>query len=111
MVQHCCDVERVFGYRALRFASGDEIDLPGWDQNFYAVCGHCDLTSKEELAEEFAALRRANLRLLHRLEPSAFDRFGMADGKKVSVRTIFWLMAGHWIHHEKVLRVRLQPAS
>ena len=32
VIEHLLDAERVFGYRILRFASGDLIDLPGWDQ-------------------------------------------------------------------------------
>ena len=36
VVEHCCDAERVFGYRALRFAAGDSTPLPGWNENQYA---------------------------------------------------------------------------
>jgi hypothetical protein len=30
---HCADAERIFAYRALRMARGDETPLPGWDEN------------------------------------------------------------------------------
>ncbi|MCR9293825.1 MAG: DinB family protein [bacterium] len=107
VLEHCCDAERVFGYRALRFAAGDKTDLPGWDENHYATCGYGDAPSKEFLAAEFGGLRAANLALFGRLRPEAFDEIGTADGRKVSVRTLAWLMAGHWLHHEAILRKRL----
>ena len=36
VVGHLIDSERVFGYRALRFARGDATPLPGFDENAYA---------------------------------------------------------------------------
>lgn len=107
VIEHCCDAERVFGYRVLRFSTGDKTDLPGWDENHYASCGYGDATSFEQLAQEFNALRNSNLALLSRLRDEAWNELGLADGRHVSVRTISWLMAGHWIHHREILDKRL----
>ncbi|MFK7735668.1 MAG: DinB family protein [Pirellulaceae bacterium] len=109
VIEHCCDAERVFGYRILRFATGDKTDLPGWDENHYADCGYATQLSPVELAGEFAALRASNLHLLKRIKPEAFEQLGTADGRGVSVRTLAWLMAGHWMHHEAILKKRLGP--
>lgn len=111
VIEHCCDAERVFGYRALRFATGDTTNLPGWDENHYASCGYGDAVDGASLASEFSSLRSANLSLFRRLEPAAFDRIGNADERKVSVRTIAWLMAGHWLHHHRILERRLNVVS
>ncbi|MEZ6137792.1 MAG: DinB family protein [Pirellulaceae bacterium] len=108
VLEHCCDAERVFGYRALRFATGDQTDLPGWDENHYATCGYARPVALEDLAEEFRALRASNLLLLRRLDDKCWNRLGTADGRKMSVRTIAWLMAGHWLHHAAILKKRLQ---
>lgn len=108
VIEHCCDAERVFGYRALRFATGDKTDLPGWDENRYASCGYCQTVTAIELAVEMSAIRLSNLRLLSRLTESAWSEQGTADGRTVSVRTLAWLMAGHWLHHEAILKKRLQ---
>jgi len=107
VLEHCCDAERVFGYRALRFAVGDNLELPGWDQDTFADANHSAPKSADELLEEFTLLRKANLSLLKRLNPAVFDFIGLADGRKASVRTLAWLMAGHWIHHETILKKRL----
>ena len=111
VVEHCVEGERMFGYRALRFASGDPTELPGWNENFYAAAGYGPLGDLEDLTVEFAALRQANLCLLSRLAEPAWNRIGVADGRRVSVRTLAWLMAGHWNHHEAILRKRLGIAA
>lgn len=107
VIEHCLDAERVFGYRVLRFATDEKVDLPGWDENFYAQCGYAQAVSLNELAQEYLAVRQANLSLAKRLVPEAWGRSGTADNNPYSVRSLIWLMAGHWIHHEKILRVRL----
>ena len=107
VIEHCTDGERVFGYRALRFASGDATPLPGWDENQYAASGYGPRSSLAELGAELTSLRRANVVLLSRLTPAAWNAVGTADGRRVSVRTLAWLMAGHWLHHERILRQRL----
>lgn len=107
VIEHCCDAERVFGYRSLRFSTGDSTDLPGWDENHYAACGYSKPLSARELAEEFRCLRTGNLQLLKRIDERCWSHIGTADGRKMSVRTIAWLMAGHWLHHANILQERL----
>lgn len=37
VVGHCLDTERVFGYRACRFAAADSTALPGFDQDAFVA--------------------------------------------------------------------------
>ena len=110
VIAHCCDAERVFGYRILRFATGDTTVLPGWDENHYAASDFSDLGEIQNVCAEFSMQRMSNLQLLKRLRPETFSRIGSADGRKMSVRTIAWLMAGHWMHHEAIIKKRLGKA-
>lgn len=111
VIEHCVEAERVFGYRILRFASGDKTDLPGWDENAFADSDYASSATLEELAFEYHLLRRANLCLLTRLNDDSWNQIGNADGKQISVRAVAWLMAGHWLHHEAILRKRLSRES
>lgn len=108
VIEHVLDAERVFGYRLLRFASGDQISLPGWDENHYAACGYSTPVDVNAMADEFASLRSANLSLFNRLSESVISNSGIADGKPFSVNSLLYVMAAHWLHHEIILKKRLQ---
>tara|TARA_R110002049_G_scaffold4601_5_gene32311 strand:+ start:440264 stop:440881 length:618 start_codon:yes stop_codon:yes gene_type:complete len=103
--EHCADAERVFGYRIMRFAAGDTTELPGWDENLYAA-SRFGLGSFVHLVTELGALRQANVMLLRRLVPAAWDRAGTADGQRVTVRALAWFTAGHLQHHLEIVEKR-----
>ncbi|MFI5209153.1 MAG: DinB family protein [Gemmatimonadales bacterium] len=106
IVGHLSDAERIFAYRALRFGRGDPTPLSSFDENRYVPESGADARSIEELAQEFAAVRRATLALLAGLPPAAWSRRGEASGKMISVRALAWIIAGHELHHLGVLRSR-----
>lgn len=106
VVAHLMDSERVFGYRALRFARGDETPLPGFDEKTYAAAGNFDRRSLQDLAAEFAAVRRASLALLRSFDTAALARHGTANNKEISVRALAYVIAGHERHHVEILRQR-----
>ena len=56
--EHCADAERVFGYRMLRLAAGDETSLPGWQENDYAN-SRFGLETFAGLVSEIELLRKA----------------------------------------------------
>ena len=56
VINHLADAERVFTYRALRIARGDETPLPGFDENEWVPMMHADARSVADL------LRRARRR-------------------------------------------------
>lgn len=103
---HLIDGERVFGYRAFCFSRGEQAPLPSFDENQYVAVAGADRIPAAELAEEFAAVRTANLSFLSRLSPEEAARVGTASGKPVSVRALAYIMAGHPRHHLAVLRER-----
>ena len=92
--EHCADAERVFGYRMLRLAAGDETSLPAWNENDYAD-SRFGLGNFAGLVSEIGHLRQANLLLLRRIVPPAWDRAANIDGEKVTVRALAWIAAGH----------------
>jgi hypothetical protein len=107
VVGHLIDGERIFGYRALRFARGDATDLPGFDENAYVAAGRFDRLALADLAAEFAALRRSHELLFAGLPPEAWGRRGVANGAPVSVRALATILVGHERHHAAILARRL----
>lgn len=106
VVGHIADAERIFGYRALRFARGDGTALPGFDENAYVPAGEFGGRSLAELAAEFKAVREATLAMFRGLPESSMTRAGTASDSAVSVRALAWITAGHELHHVKLLRER-----
>jgi uncharacterized damage-inducible protein DinB len=106
VVGHVTDTERIMSYRALRIARSDQTPIEGFEQDDYvraALFGNRPLAS---LLEEFTAVRQATLRLFQSLEGEAWTRRGIASQRPFSVRALAWLIAGHELHHRKILQER-----
>lgn len=106
VVGHLCDAERVFAYRALRFARGDAQPLAGFDENAYAPAGRFNERPISDLADEFEAIRNATVHLFRYMNEEEFARRGIANNNPISVRALGFVIAGHELHHAKLLRDR-----
>ncbi len=106
VVQHVIDAERVFAYRALRFARKDTTELPGFEENDWAPASEADRRSLADLMAEHEAVRATSLCLFQSLPPDALDRSGNANGRPITVRAIGWVIAGHSNHHASILAER-----
>lgn len=106
VIGHVADTERVYAYRALRFARADATALPGFDENAWVPAGSFDARSVADLAAELDAVRRATLALFRGLDGAALARRGTANDAAVTVRAIAWIIAGHERHHVALLHER-----
>jgi hypothetical protein len=104
LVGHLIDSERIFSCRALRFARADRTPVPGYEQDDYVRSGSFDAVPLDELAAEFATLRQATVFLFKHLDEDAWARRGLANDNEVSVRALAHIIAGHELHHRRVLR-------
>ncbi len=100
---HVCDTERIFAYRALRIARGDQTPLPGFEQDDYVKNGPFAKAPLAEIIEDYIAVRRATLTLLRNLDEAAWTRRGVASKNEVSVRALAYMIAGHELHHRRIL--------
>lgn len=106
LIGHVIDGERIFAYRALRIARGDETPLAGFDQDPYVTNARFDDCALADLAAEFELVRRSNLAMFRHFGESAWQRRGIASENAVSVRALAFILAGHEAHHMNVLRSR-----
>src|SRR5271165_3995558 len=100
---HICDTERIFAYRALRIARADATPLEGFEQDDYVRNGPFAQRPMADMVEEFSAVRRATLSLLRNLDEAAWLRRGIANKNEVSVRALAYIIAGHELHHRRIL--------
>jgi uncharacterized damage-inducible protein DinB len=106
VVGHMCDTERIFAYRALRFARADSTDLPGFDENKYVANSNFKARTMDDLLEELWAVRAGTLSLAKHVPESAMSNRGSANGSPVTVRALLYIIAGHERHHLGILRER-----
>lgn len=107
VVGHMSDTERVFAYRALRFARGDTTPLPGFDQDAYMLTANFNDRSYEELLRELTLVRQSTIELFRTLPKEAFDRKGTASGYVWTVRNLGRCCVGHVRHHLEIVQRRV----
>ncbi|HET8715988.1 MAG TPA: DinB family protein [Holophagaceae bacterium] len=105
---HIVDDERIYAYRALRFARGEAQSMPGFDENAYAAASRADDRPLDSIFEEYAAVRQATIALFKGLPEDAFLRMGTGSTpeNRTSVRALAYHIAGHERHHLNVIRER-----
>lgn len=106
VIGHLTDSERIFSYRLLRIARGDQTPLAGFDEVAYAAMANADGRALEDLVDELATVRRATLLLVRALDEASLSRRGTANNWSVTVRGIAYVIPGHFQHHVNVLRER-----
>lgn len=104
LLGHVIDGERIFAYRALRFARNDQTPLSGFEQDDYVANGAFDDYPLSELVQEFESVRRSTIFLFKHLTPEAWTRKGTANNSEASVRALAYIIAGHELHHMGILR-------
>lgn len=106
MLGHVIDTERVFAYRALRIARGDESPNPPFEQDDWVAAAAHEDAPWEELVEEFRHVRASTVLLLRHLPAGAWMKQGAVSGGTVTVRALAHAILGHLEHHRVILRDR-----
>ncbi|MBS1558163.1 MAG: DinB family protein [Bacteroidetes bacterium] len=101
---HVIDAERIFVYRALRFARNDKTELPGFDERDYTPQANASGRPLPKIAAEMAHLRTSTIDLFESFTPEMLTRKGIASGKEISVMALGFIIAGHETHHRKILQ-------
>ena len=109
LLLHMTDAERIFGYRALRFARGDDQAVLGFDENTYAAESGANSRSMNDLVAEYKAVRAASLALFGSFTAEQLARGGTANGNPVSVRALLYILTGHELHHLHIIQERYLP--
>jgi len=103
---HILDAERVFQYRALRFARNDDTDLPGFDQDAYVPHSGAAAYTKEEVIEAYRAVRGSTIALYSKFSEEVLRRKGTANKSSMSVAALGFISCGHQRHHRNIIRSR-----
>ena len=103
---HINDTERIMSYRALRIARDDATPIEGFEQDDYVRNAPFTRRPLADLIEDYIAVRRATVSLFRNLDEVAWTRRGVANKNEVTVRALAYIIAGHELHHRKIIEER-----
>lgn len=106
VLNHVTDTERALAFRALWFARGFETPLPSYDQNIAAAGAAADGASWASHVEEFRRVRLSTISLFRNIPSQGWMRRGIASDNPFTVRALAFIIAGHLVHHIKILHER-----
>ena len=109
ILQHLIDDERIYAYRALSVARGEQSPLAGFDENLYAQEAKAEDRTLAAMLDEFRLVRAASVSLFGSMAEEVWGRRGSSNGHPVSVRGLAFHIAAHERHHLQLLRERYLP--
>ena len=109
LLLHLIDAEKIFQYRALRFARKDQTELSGFDEDFFVAHSYANERTLVSLLEEFRTTRQMSIIFFENLQNVSLSNTGKANGNEISLETLGKLIAGHNYHHLKIIEERYLP--
>jgi uncharacterized damage-inducible protein DinB len=105
VLMHIIDTERVFSYRGLVAARGDDINVPHrMDEELYASNADVSHRTLESLISEFKAVRRATEQLFENTTDIQSRRWCNIGTSPMTARAIAYFIIGHARHHVGVIQ-------
>ena len=101
---HIIDDERIYCYRALRYARNDSTELPGFEQDEYVPYSKANERDLEGILDELRAVRLATVAFYKTVDDDALLRRGIGSGNIMSVRAAAYHIAGHELHHVQSIK-------
>jgi hypothetical protein len=106
VLRHVIDTERIFAYRALCVARGEQAPLPSFDEGAYAREADHSLADLNQLREEFMLVRKSTDLMFRSFPADILERSGHAANSRVTVNALGYMIIGHWRHHLDLLTER-----
>lgn len=105
---HLIDDERIFAYRALRYARFDKTELSEFEQDDYAFYSSANARGLENIFDEYGAVRASTLAMFNGFPEEALLRSGATTGNtnRRTVRALAYHIAGHELWHLKIIKER-----
>ena len=106
VLTHLMDAERIFAYRALRFARNDKTELHGFEEDDYAPEANAHARTIKQLSDEMIRLRATSIDLFASLTPEMLERSGKASNNEILVKVYAYMIGGHEMHHLSIFKER-----
>jgi DinB superfamily len=109
ILQHLIDTERIFMYRSLAFARGEQQQPPSFNEDEYAKEAAANTRSIEELVNELRISHQSFKALYASFTPAMLGKMGKSFKGEYSVASIGFCMPGHQRWHFQILEEKYYP--
>lgn len=109
IIQHLIDVERIFSFRALAIARGEQQRLPGYSENEYAETAKAGDRNIDDLVSELRASHESIKWLYKSFTDDMLKMEGLSFKGKYSVGAIGFIFPGHQRWHFEVINEKYLP--
>lgn len=109
ILQHMIDAERIFMYRALAFARGEEQALPSFEEDEYAVAANASQRRLESLLDELRLSHLSFKAMFSSFTPEMLSKTGKGFKGEYSVASIGFCVPGHQRWHFDIIREKYLP--
>lgn len=99
VLQHIIDTERIYAFRALAFARGEQAEIRGYDHDAYAANCMAEKRTMKSLLEELKRLRSSTVDLFASFTKEMLAKKGIANEQKIQVEQLGFILIGHEMHH------------
>lgn len=106
VLQHIIDTERIFNFRALCFARGEQQPVFGFDENAYADQATVTHRKLQDIQAEWFFLRQSTTYLFGSFNDDMLQKNGIANGNMISVKALGYIIIGHSLHHFNIIKER-----
>jgi len=106
VIMHLIDCERIFNYRALRYARQDKTNLMGFDQDDFVTYSDADQLPLDQLLETFLLQQKNSEAMFQTFTPDMLNATGIANDYEMSVRALGFFYLAHEIHHTNIIKER-----
>ena len=106
VIMHLIDCERIFNYRALRYARQDKTNLMGFDQDEFVTHSNADQLPLDQLLETFLLQQKNSEAMFQTFTPDMLNATGIANDYEMSVRALGFFYLAHEIHHTNIIKER-----
>ena len=110
ILQHCIDAERIFEYRILSIARGEQQRLLSFDEEAFGVLAQAHLRHVDSLFEEWILVRKSLIKMFETFTDEMLLRQGTAyNGIQYGPLALGYVVAGHQKWHFNILEERYYP--
>lgn len=108
VIQHIIDTERVFCYRAVSFARGEQKVMP-FDEELWGKNAKASNRKLDDLLDELVAVRKSTMLLYNSFTDEMLIRVGIGFKGEYSVHDLGFIIGGHQRWHLNVIAERYMP--